>query len=430
MFNFYDLSATMRSFFMGFIFAEVIASLSLIYFTFNRKKGIRLVPTVLCGVVSLSMTFLFASLMKASKLGLEEEALSKWICEQNFLYPLGIALVVLVILVLEFKEEKAYRRTTITAASIKESLDKLSTGLCISQENGKPILVNYKMNELHHELLGEELQNAEILWEKLVSGSVEEDVKAVKVVDVPCYQLKDGTVWAFTRKTIRNFVQITAADTTQLYCINKELEQKNQELSALNVRLKEYCDNVDEFIRSKERLETKINIHRELGQALLATRGFLREEGARIPVDMWEKNISVLRKEAKLTMEDPYKMFLQAANAIGVKLALRGTLPEDVEVRNLFVSAAVEALTNAVRYGKATTLFIEVTETAEYYKVSFKNDGKQPTTPIREGGGLGSLRKKVQRVNGKMSVLSQPEFELAIVLEKSMYLSADKRKYL
>ena len=111
-------------------------------------------------------------------------------------------------------------------------------------------------------------------------------------------------------------------------------------------------------------------------------------------------------------------MFLEAANTIGVRLNVQGNLPEDTEIKNLFVSAAVEALTNAVRHGKATTLFIELHENSYCYKVVFRNDGQQPTAPIKEGGGLGSLRNKVQRANGEMSVLSQPAFQLAITVRK------------
>ena len=225
-------------------------------------------------------------------------------------------------------------------------------------------------------------------------------------------------MWSFSRKTITGFIQITAADTTQLYNVNKELEKKNVELTALNERLKDYGAKVDEFIRSKERLETKINIHRELGQALLTTRRYLQDESENFPFEIWEKNISVLRKQASLSEDDPYEIFLQAANTLGVKLVVDGDLPEDTEIKNLFVSAAVEALTNAVRHGRATTLFVRTIETTDYYKVIFKNDGNQPTAPVNEGGGLGSLRKKIQRANGEMSVLCKPEFELAVTVGK------------
>ncbi len=418
MLDFYDLSATQRSLFMAFIFAELFASLILTRASIKRKSIFTTVLASLCSIVISTMTVLLACLMKSSKIGLPEEPISKWFCELEFAYLLLVALIILIALVIGFIKEKKYIGSTITPLSIKESLDKLSTGLCFSFENGKPVLVNYKMNELHHRLFNEDLQNAEAFWHRLIHATVENDAECISSAESPCYKLSDGTVWSFSRKTITGFIQITAADTTQLYNVNKELEKKNVELTALNERLKDYGANVDEFIRSKERLETKINIHRELGQALLTTRRYLQDESENFPFEIWEKNISVLRKQASLSEDDPYEMFLQAANTIGVKLVVDGDLPEDTEIKNLFVSAAVEALTNAVRHGRATTLFVRTIETTDYYKVIFKNDGNQPTAPVKEGGGLGSLRKKIQRANGEMSVLCKPEFELAVTVGK------------
>ena len=97
---------------------------------------------------------------------------------------------------------------------------------------------------------------------------------------------------------------------------------------------------------------------------------------------------------------------------------MTGDFPEDVEIKNLFISAAVEALTNAVRHGSATTLYIDVVKQKNSFKIVFKNDGIQPTLPIKEGGGLGSLRKKVQKINGEMSISTQPEFSITLTVYK------------
>ena len=418
MLDFYDLGATARAFFLAFIFAELFAGLLLTYASVKRKSVLNSVLASACSGILFVITILLACLMKSSKVGIPEEPVSAWLCQQNLLYLIVIALIILVAFVFGFIKTRKYEGSTIMISSVKESLDKLSTGLSFSLENGKPILVNYKMNELHYLLFSEDLQNAEAFWHRLIHGTVNKEIQCITADEKPSYKLPDGTVWSFSRKAVEGFIQITAADTTKLYDVTNELEKKNIELTALNERLKDYGANVDEFIRSKERLETKINIHRELGQALLATRKHLQDESEEVPFEIWEKNISVLRKEANLSSEDPYKMFLEAANTIGVGLNVKGNLPEDTEIKNLFVSAAVEALTNAVRHGKATTLFIELHENSYCYKVVFRNDGQQPTAPIKEGGGLGSLRNKVQRANGEMSVLSQPAFQLAITVRK------------
>ena len=50
--------------------------------------------------------------------------------------------------------------------------------------------------------------------------------------------------------------------------------------------------------------------------------------------------------------------------------------------------------------------------------VCFSNDGDRPDGEVTEGGGLGSLRKKVEREGGSMTVNSEPVFQLAITLPK------------
>ena len=50
--------------------------------------------------------------------------------------------------------------------------------------------------------------------------------------------------------------------------------------------------------------------------------------------------------------------------------------------------------------------------------VCFCNDGDKPDGEVTEGGGLGSLRKKVEREGGTMMVQSDPEFTLTIALPK------------
>jgi hypothetical protein len=48
----------------------------------------------------------------------------------------------------------------------------------------------------------------------------------------------------------------------------------------------------------------------------------------------------------------------------------------------------------------------------------FTNDGTKPEEPITEGGGLGSLRRKLEGMGALMVVESQPEFALTVTVRK------------
>ena len=418
MMNFYDISPNFRSLFLGLIFTQLCFSLVLMSLSSKRKVTVSKLLLSVFTVADFILLILFGADMRSSIYGLERNVISQGFCEQPIIISVVIVASILISLVVIGIKEISYRKNTITRSSIKESIDKLNAGLCFAIPNGRTILVNAVMNKLCYDLTGRDLQNADSFWNRLSSNDILNDVECLEKGNNPCYRLADGSVWRFSREHLPSFVQITASDITQVYAVNNSLQEKNKDLKNLNLRLREYGGNVDILTRSKERLETKVNIHRELGQALLATRKYLQGESDESPTKIWEKNISVLRMESNLPDEDTYKMFLEAAKSIGVNVKMTGCLPDNTEVKNLFLSAAAEALVNGVRHGNATTIYIDLSETSNTYTVKFRNNGKQPASPIIEGGGLGSLRKKVQRICGVMSVLTQPEFLIVIEVRK------------
>ena len=75
-------------------------------------------------------------------------------------------------------------------------------------------------------------------------------------------------------------------------------------------------------------------------------------------------------------------------------------------------------LTNAVRYAEATELYADFSETETEASVTLTNNGKLPEGEIAEGGGLSSLRKRVERAGGQMIVQSLPAFRLTVTIPK------------
>ena len=347
-------------------------------------------------------------------------AISVWLCRQPVIYPVLLIVAVGAYFGHLIREENSFRRNTVTRSSIKEGVDKISSGLCFYVEGGRVILLNSRMNELCHAIVGRDLQNAELFWEILSGGDVRAGVERISFGRFPNFRLPDGSVWTFAREELDGFIQLTAADTTLQQDLTDELRDKNLDLAALNLRLRKYGENVDELARAKERLETKVRIHGELGQALLAARRYLVDGNAQEPpLDIWRRNIAMLRKEMEAKKaEDPMQILEKAAASAGVQLEICGRLPEEGEFRQFFLVAASEALTNAVFHAGAGTLRIGLTETETLWTMRFTNDGIRPDKPITEGGGLGSLRRKAESIGAVMSVTHSPEFMLTITVRK------------
>ena len=301
-------------------------------------------------------------------------------------------------------------RRQISPVSIKESSDHLPCALCFAWENGQPCLKNYIMDELSHLLTGEALLNANAFWETIAYE--------------PIVTLSNGQTWSFERTRMalsgQSVYQITGTNITEKARLKRELERDNLRLEAMNRRLRQYGQEVQELTREKEILRAKTRVHDEIGHVLLQTRQFL--SGARGDAESicaeWRQNTHLLL--GKYADEKPVDTFEQlscAARAIGVTIERSGAFPEDgTENAHLVESAAHECLTNLVRHANGTRLEIFGEATANGWEIRYLNDGDAPSQPIVEGSGLSSLRAQVEAAGGAMAVEHAPRFRLTLIL--------------
>lgn len=421
MISYYALSMPFRCLVILGLFFLVCLGGYLLRPVFIRKKMFSKILLSFSILVCLVLMILYIAEARANLRHLRIPSVSMWLCEQ----PLAIPLIVIVLVSAYFAylllQEHRFQKSTITRSSIREGVDKIASGLCFYTPGGRLILSNSRINELCHVIVGRDLQNAELFWQILSGGEVKGDVQRLSFGSYPHFRLPNGSVWTFAREELDGCFQLTAADTTLQQALTDELREKNLDLAALNLRLRKYGENVDELARTKERLETKVRIHSELGQALLATRRYLLDQDAQQPpLDIWRRNIAMLRKEMESKKsEDPLKILEKAAQSAGVKLVIRGRLPDRGEYRQFFLTAASEALTNAVFHADAKTLYIDLRENGSCWSMRFTNDGTNPKGPVTEGGGLGSLRRKAESIGAGMIVESMPKFVLTITGERS-----------
>ena len=322
-----------------------------------------------------------------------------------------------------FRELFHYYQDTMTETAIKESIDNLPSGLAFSERNGFILLANRRMEALCRELAGTDFQNAEHFWEILEKGEVSGEPVGSKEGNTRSFRLLNGTVWTFEKKLLKaeeeTVVQITAVNTTKLHQLASRLEENNRELLRIKEQLERYEENIEEFVHCREILETKIRIHDEMGQVLLASRSWLLKEGTNVEkealLERWRYVIALLRNEEEPQREGKnWRYFQDAADFAGVNVKLTGKLPEDEESSRLLVASATEALTNAVRHAGADELTVCISETEKGMLVRFTNNGRQPGEEIREGGGLGALRLRVEEAGGFLKTEISPCFVLTV----------------
>ena len=421
MMNYDTISVLFRIMLMLGLFLILCGSIYMLSPVFRRKSISLIIPTLCTLVLSAGMMLLYTADVRSEKEELASAAVSRWFCELPVVYIIILMAVMAVFLIFLVLHEIQLSKTTLSRSTVKESIDHLPTGLCFYAENGRILLVNHRMNQLCHVILGRDLQNAALVWDDLFRENIQPDIVPLSMGGQPSFRLPDGTIWSFSRTQLSDMFQMTAVEITQLHNLAEELKQKNFALEQLHQRLKEYETDVEELTRTHERLETKIGIHSELGQTLLATRSYLLDnnENKVIPVEAWKHSIALLRQNIVENAEQfTLQTLIQTATAFGIFVEVTGQMPEQKAVEKLFLEAATEALTNAVRHADAKTLHIRLTETETDYRVCFRNDGKIPETTVTEGGGLGSLRRKVETAGGLMQLDCQPEYSLTVTMPK------------
>lgn len=382
---------------------------------FNRKDG-AVLWRVICAVLLTVSAGNLMILLAAYAGGLQTSLL---LSKLPAIVPMSVGLLpAAAFFVIALRAKRS--EPDISERSIRQSVDNLPSGLCFAREDGLPLLVNRAMDALCRMLTGQALLNAEQFW-KAVQAAAQPDVRKPETYSV---QMENGRVWSFSRKIIvaagTQVTEIIASDATDLYRLSEELRASNRRLEDMNQRLHRFSENVSELTRQEEILAAKVNIHDEIGQALLASQYELQQPELLQTEQLdslWRQNIALLRREAKPAghLTNPLQQLTDAAAAVGIEIMLDGTLPqEDLPAMRLIFAAARECLTNCVRHAGASRLYIRIREKYGCYETRFTNDGKVPDGEVTEGGGLSGLRRRVTDAGGTMRIETEPQFALVI----------------
>ena len=320
------------------------------------------------------------------------------------------------------------RKSGLLPSAVKESLDAMPDGICYFTEEGQPLLVNSRMQQLSGELFGTEILNAAEFWRDLREGKLSGNARIISKDSAVTLQTEDGTVWDFHKNLLEGGSQqiweMTAFNVTEQHRLGAELQKRNETLRQVNLRLRQYSRDVERVIADRELLTAKVQVHDDVGRALLAFRsGYLtqpeekRQRGSLLR--LWRTTIAVLKNEAVYEGEESdWELLQQAARAVDVDIERSGILPEKGQRREILMAAMHECLTNTVKHAQGSRMQVSLRYVKDLLTVKITNDGIQPKGPIQETGGLRNLRHRVEAAGGTMKVESSPQFALWILLRK------------
>ena len=108
-----------------------------------------------------------------------------------------------------------------------------------------------------------------------------------------------------------------------------------------------------------------------------------------------------------------------------VSVEFRGELPEDDSAADSFAEIAVECVTNAVRHGYATRVQFHFFQN-DCWRMTVTDNGLPPSGPVREGGGIGGMRRRIDRLGGTLELHTVPRFRIEISVPKEAVQECSK----
>ena len=315
-------------------------------------------------------------------------------------------------------------RKTISHSSIQEAFDNLPTGVCFFNEMGLPVLCNPAMQRFSFAVCSKDVQVITDLEECLNSSFVP---SAGVKKDGSTFVLPDARAWYLEKRTFLyehgcEYTQFIAADVTDLHRNRVALQEETEHLRIVQANLQRLSANIVAITREEEILGTKMRVHDEMGRCLVAAQKYLKEDAAEsIPSSVaaaWQRAVSMIKYSNETNEEDMLLQIRKTCEYVKIAFRQTGELPRQESVAYLLTCAVRECVTNAVRYAEATELYADFFETESAGTVTVTNNGKIPEQEIVEGGGLSTLRRRVERAGGSMTVQSLPYFRLTVTVPK------------
>ena len=330
--------------------------------------------------------------------------LLSWAYALSILYGLGRVFFCL-------RRSRRKHKTTITCASIRAAMDRLPGGMMFYDNDGVIRLNNARMRDLERELLGTNMRDGALLWQRLCEAGGGES---------PTLRMEDGGIWRFTRTRIRAgkraYWQVRAADVTDITKKREELERRQAEIVRRSERLRQMLHDVEEIRRAEEIGRAQRRIHDVLGLRVSILQRTLREKKQLNPRELeslMSGRMEEMRGETKESAALVWRDICDGFAPIGVAIHKDGGFPEDAQTAYLFVEVAREAVVNAVRHANATNVYAFFQNKPGAHCLRVENDGVLPGQ-IAEGGGLTGIRRHVEAMGGTMRIDTAPRFALAI----------------
>lgn len=316
-------------------------------------------------------------------------------------------------------------RSFISENSILQAVNDLSDGIVVFDKNMRIVFSNKIMYQLSFSIFGQSLYKFASFYEMINNGYCGKDVYFLPQLPLPSYYLPSGEVWQIRHVAITVdgdiYDEFVASDITRQYNLRLKIEEENALLIKRKILISQTAKEIIESNVKEEQLAYKMKIHDSLGQCVTAVSHVLRDTGdVEAGIKLWKEAIEGLRTFEDTDMSEKenraFHEQLRLIQQLGCTVKHEGPMPGSHLQAQIFRDAIRTAAINAVRHGKADMLFVETKKEDRDFKITIWDNGNVHIETITEGGGLSSLRKKVNGIKGEMAISLDQGVKICIKL--------------
>lgn len=327
--------------------------------------------------------------------------LSYFNLKENVSLPIFYASLLLSIYILiSFIYEKIYKNEYISILSVKKGIDMSDTGIMFL-DNDNIVLMNSVMSETLKELnIKEDYINNLI---KKCSENI--DNNYLLMCNNKVYLLK-----------VFNDKEVSLTDITELYRLQEQEKLQNKKIKENNEKLLETINNIEKIEKTKNLLKIKNEYHDIIGHRLALFTTYLEQK----PSDI--KNVLFLLDSiyedfnSELSSNDKLNNLIKMYHVIGINISVKGSLPLDKKVSNIFFEIIRESVTNAIIHADSKTIKVVINQYLDKIEMIITNDGKKPKKNIYENEGIKGMRRKLVSINGSLNISTEDCFTLKVIV--------------
>lgn len=295
------------------------------------------------------------------------------------------------------------------------------------------LLINYFLHSFYIIILLEASITLEVK-KGIIIGAITTVVSMIKFIYLTYFKFNLSTISQMVFFLLINILILTIALFAQYN--RQEREKKDllyKELLDTHKKLKEYIDEVQRLSVIEERNRIARDIHDNLGHNMTAlimqlqmADHYLQSDStksqellansiqtAKDSLKSIREVVETLRgKATSLSPDKAIKVLVEEfSEKTGTKIDLKieGKVNINQEASNALYHILQEGLTNAVRHGNASKIWVELIYSDQSIKFSIKDNGKGAEN-IKEGYGMKGIKERVDALNGKVEFKSENGF--------------------